>query len=219
MRGTVFSLIALAVAAPALAAKPDAATVLPQVLEAQAACYAKPAASRTEDADCTLTAAESVWKAQDLDEAMQKALTDYRRETLEIARAADAQTLPEEAQFRRRARADQTLRQAMFGRAPRLTNPGLDPSQLPSREDLVRVFPAKASAEKQDGKATMLCRVLRDGSLADCRVVSEAPPGYGFGQAAIALASKFRARPATLDGQPLSGAEIRFALDFNPAWL
>lgn len=219
MRGLFLSLIALAAAAPALAAKPEAATVLPQVLEAQAACYAKPAANRIEDADCTLTAAEAVWKAQDLDDAMRKALTDYRQEILEIARAADAQTLSEEAQFRRRARADQTLRQAMFGRTLRLTNPGLDPSQLPSREDLVRVFPAKASAEKQDGKAMMSCRVLQDGTLANCRVVSEVPPGYGFGQAAIALASKFRARPATLDGQPLSGAEIRFALDFNPAWL
>ena len=219
MRGLLFSLAAVAAATPALAARPDPATVLPQVLQAQAACYAKTPSSRVEDADCTLTAAESVWKAQDLDDAMRKALADYRQETLEIARAADAQTLSEEAQVRRWMRADQALRQAMFGRNLRLTNPGLDPTRLPSREDLVRVFPARASAEKRDGKAMMSCRVLQDGALADCRVISEIPPGYGFGQAAIALASKFKAKPATLDGQPLGGAEIRFALDFDPAWL
>lgn len=219
MRGLVFALLALMTATSARAAKPDAAVVLPQILDAQAACYAKPTASRADHAACMLDAAETVWAQQDLDTAMKQAWSDYRRETLDIAKTADAQEISDEIEARRHARADQVLRQTLFGRSVRLTGPGLDPTKLPSREDLVRVFPAKASAEKRIGKASMSCRVLTDGALADCRVVSEVPPGYGFGQAAVALASKFRAKPATLNGQPLGGVEISFALDFNPAWL
>ena len=44
-------------------------------------------------------------------------------------------------------------------------------------------------------------------------------PGYGFGQAAIALSKLLKGKPATLNGQPIDGAEIRFALGFDPAWL
>ncbi len=219
MKGFAAAFTMLMLATPAMAAKPDAATVTPLIVQAQAACYAQTDLTQTALVNCTWAAAQPVWRAQDLDPTMQKALADYRVEMLDIAQGADAKTVAQDDQFRRRARAEQQLRQAMFGRTVRLTNPGLDPAHMPSREDLVRVFPAKASAEKKDGQAMMSCRVMQDGALADCRVVSERPPGYGFGEAAVALASLFRAKPATLDGQPIGGAEIRFALDFNPAWL
>jgi TonB family protein len=138
---------------------------------------------------------------------------------LTTAQAADARTINELAQFRQRARAEQALRLAMFGRSVRLTDPGLDEAAMPTKEDLVRVFPAKASAAKRDGQAVMSCRVMRDGALSACHILAEVPPDYGFGQAAIELSKLLRGKPATLNGEPIGGAEIRFALGFDPAWL
>jgi hypothetical protein len=219
MRGSVLALLAMIAATPAWAAKPDAAALLPKLVEAQAACDAGQAHSEVEIATCSLSATETIWRTQDLDPGMQKALSDYRQETLTIAQAADARTISDEVLIRRRARAEQALRQAVFGRAVKVTDPGLDPSRMPTREDLVQMFPVKASAEKRNGQARMACRVMQDGVLSACRIVSEIPPGYGFGQAAIALSKLLKGKPATLDGQPIGGAEIRFALDFDPAWL
>lgn len=218
MKACLVALTAMIVATPAWAAQPDA-SVIPKLVEAQAACDAYASKGEVAIATCTLAATQTALSASDLDANMQKALTEYRQDILTIAQAADARSITDDVQVRRRARADQNLRQALFGRSVRVTDPGLDPNRLPTREDLVQVFPAKASAEKRDGQAKMACRVMQDGSLSACRIVSEAPPGYGFGQAAIALSKMLRGKPATLNGQPIGGAEIRFALAFDPAWL
>jgi hypothetical protein len=219
MMRLLVGLLALVAATPAWAAKPDAATVIPKLLAARAACAQTAQTSEIEAANCTLAVDQAVWDAQDLDAGMKQALAGYRREVLDAAQAADAKTISADVLVRRRTQAERALRQAMFGNGVRFTNPGLDPSKTPTREDLVQVFPAKASAEKKDGQAMMSCRVMRDGVLSACWIVSEVPPGYGFGQAAIALSKLLKGTPATLNGQPIDGAEIRFALGFDPAWL
>jgi hypothetical protein len=219
MKRLLVGLLALIAATPAWAAKPDAATVIPKLVEAQASCTPQPAQTEVELPRCSLSATEAIWRAQDLDADMQKALSAYQQDMLSIAQAADARTISADIQYRRVKAAEQTLRQLVFGRGVRVTDPGLDPSHMPTREDLVPLFPTKAAAERKDGTAMMSCRVKRDGVLSACWIVTEIPPGYGFGQAAIALSKILKGTPATLNGQPIDGAEIRFALGFDPAWL
>jgi hypothetical protein len=54
----------------------------------------------------------------------------------------------------------------------------------------------------ESGSAKLQCLVMADGSLMSCKVVSEDPPGKGFGEAALhmAMTQKVKAdanRPAT----------------------
>ncbi len=219
MRRLLGALLALIAATPAWAAKPDASAVIPKLVEAQASCTPQPAQTQVDLTRCSLSATESVWRTYDLDAGMQTALGAYRQEMLAIAQAADAGTISAEVQFRRVKTTDQALRQAVFGRGVRVTDPGLDPTKMPTREDLVPLYPAKAATERRNGTAMMSCRVMRDGVLSACWIVAEVPPGYGFGQAAIALSKLLKGKPATLNGEPIDGAEIRFALGFDPAWL
>jgi hypothetical protein len=67
-------------------------------------------------------------------------------------------------------------------------------------DDLAAAYPAKGGGV--EGYAAAHCRVERDGDkageLRDCQIIKETPGELGFGKAALALASKFRAEPATL---------------------
>ena len=71
-------------------------------------------------------------------------------------------------------------------------------------DDLAAAYPAKGGGV--EGYAAAHCRVERDGdragSLRDCQVIKESPAGHDFGKAALALAVKFRAEPATLAAIP-----------------
>ena len=62
----------------------------------------------------------------------------------------------------------------------------------------------------------MKCRVTEQGTLADCSVVSEDPPGEGFGEAALKLSGGFRMEPKTADGQSVKGAVIVIPIRFTP---
>lgn len=62
------------------------------------------------------------------------------------------------------------------------------------------------------GIATLDCQILGDGSLTDCRIVSETPRGSGFGQ--IALESTPHARMSMpLNGR--AGSRVRFTVRFD----
>jgi TonB family protein len=68
-----------------------------------------------------------------------------------------------------------------------------------------------------EGKATISCFVTLEGALRDCTVKSEEPEGVGFGEAALAMATLFKMRPATRDGKPMASVlpiiiPIRFTL-------
>jgi TonB family protein len=67
--------------------------------------------------------------------------------------------------------------------------------EKPDGADMSSFYPARAARQDLNGRARIKCVVAADGRLADCRVLSESPPGEGFGAAAIALSGKFRLLP------------------------
>lgn len=82
----------------------------------------------------------------------------------------------------------------------------------PDAADLDRYYPERAKEEGVNGRATISCRLTARGTLTACSVVSETPAGFGFGQATIRAAGRFRARPQTVDGKPVEGGTIQVPL-------
>jgi protein TonB len=78
---------------------------------------------------------------------------------------------------------------------------------LPLSGDYMRSFPTRARLEHIGGLATVRCTIAFDGRLTDCVVLSESPPGYGFGPAAIDLARHMRVTPVA-NGQSLAGQTL-----------
>lgn len=78
-----------------------------------------------------------------------------------------------------------------------------------------RYYPVAAELKQTEGSAVVSCAVANDLKLRDCRAVSETPPGYGFGDAAV----KDLQDQVVLKSRPPSGqirTTVRFKLDENP---
>lgn len=75
------------------------------------------------------------------------------------------------------------------------------------------VYPAKARTAHASGEATTIC-VLTDANL-HCRLQSEEPQGFGFGEAALAAMAAAPPLPAS-DMDLMPGDEIRFTFRFRP---
>lgn len=88
--------------------------------------------------------------------------------------------------------------------------------ELPNASDLVAAYPAQAKAENVGGKAMLGCLVNWDGGLVDCKVGSEVPAGKGFGDAALALAPRFRMQTAYTDGSSAVGQRVTIPIRFAP---
>lgn len=71
------------------------------------------------------------------------------------------------------------------------------------------------SARTRYGRVEMSCRIRLDTRLESCRVVSENPPGFGFGQAGLAVAGIFRFQPPTENGRPVEGQQVTVGVDFG----
>lgn len=71
--------------------------------------------------------------------------------------------------------------------------------------DLGRYYPARAIRVNREGAVELNCLVGTDGRLA-CTVLSETPAGYGFGEAALAIARDHQMAPAMRDGVPVEGS-------------
>jgi len=67
----------------------------------------------------------------------------------------------------------------------------------PPAAAMATFYPELANDLDMGGFAAINCRVSAYGLVERCRVVSESPPGLGFGRAALRLAPLFRFRPAT----------------------
>jgi periplasmic protein TonB len=80
--------------------------------------------------------------------------------------------------------------------------------RMPSPDDISRYYPESAQRHNIGGKVRVQCRLASDGVVNDCVVLSEAPTGYGFGEAALNVATRFQMRPGTRDGQPIAGQII-----------
>lgn len=115
------------------------------------------------------------------------------------------------------------LAAALLAAGPTATQPPLPTGKVyvapdwlkkPTPEDLLGVWPKAAMKSGVGGKAVIHCKVGARGVLYGCEVVSETPEGAGFGQAAIAVTPQLLMKPATLDGVPIEGADVRLPLVF-----
>lgn len=79
--------------------------------------------------------------------------------------------------------------------------------------DLTRFYPHGALRQNVEGRAVLDCLVSTTGSLA-CALASETPTGWGFGPAALQIASEYRMIPATRDGAPVEG-RYRMVVPFD----
>jgi TonB family protein len=91
---------------------------------------------------------------------------------------------------------------------------GPDWAERPSGEDFARFYPRLPEWLALSGRADISCSVTKAGSLTGCEVVAEAPAGLGFGAAAVGMASLFRMKPQTLDGQPSEGGVVHIPIRF-----
>ena len=80
-------------------------------------------------------------------------------------------------------------------------------------DEVERAYPLKAYKAGEPGRALLSCQGLKDGRVRDCRVLSETPPGEGFGRAALSLTRFCRFRPLKVDGRPVE-ARLRIPIDF-----
>jgi TonB family protein len=77
------------------------------------------------------------------------------------------------------------------------------------------LYPAAAQRAHVSGSARIECAVTSEGRLENCEVLVEDPPGYGFGQTALDMASQFLMRPRTRDGLPVGGAKVVIPMRFQ----
>ena len=87
--------------------------------------------------------------------------------------------------------------------------------QTPSADDFATEYPDKAISENRNGNIVVDCIVYPDGSLKTCLVASEQPLNYGFGEATLALTTRFRVKPKLPNGTPTACKQIRLPIRFN----
>ncbi len=78
-----------------------------------------------------------------------------------------------------------------------------------------RYYPPGAQSMHREGRAVLRCHVTAQGAVDSCVVVSEDPPGLGFGEAALRMSCLFKFKPKTVAGQPVDSEAtipIRFGL-------
>ena len=87
----------------------------------------------------------------------------------------------------------------------------------PSSRQIADAAPAAAKRARVDGMVSLRCTIGLDSRLTNCRVVSETPPGMGFGEAAVRVATaRFRFSPPTAaNGRPVAGTEMPLGIRFN----
>ena len=86
--------------------------------------------------------------------------------------------------------------------------------RVPSEQDFLAVFPQAAMAAGLGGKVRLSCRVTATGALTGCKILSEDPPGVGFGQAALAVIPQMLMTPAIKDGKPVEYQDLTIPITF-----
>lgn len=90
-----------------------------------------------------------------------------------------------------------------------------DPVWIERPRNPERFYPRQAFMQGVAGEVVLDCDVDTDGQLA-CAVVSETPPGQGFGDAALRIARAHTMRPAVRDGSRVRG-RYRMVIPFSPS--
>lgn len=83
--------------------------------------------------------------------------------------------------------------------------------ERPDGSDFARLYPVRAEHDRVNGRATLDCLVGVNGALS-CTVLSEEPPGYGFGEATLQIAREFRLAAQTRGGVPTVGGRVRLPI-------
>jgi len=78
----------------------------------------------------------------------------------------------------------------------------------PTGPDIAQIYPPKAEREAKAGWAVIECLTVETGDLKDCQVLGEAPAGYGFGDAGLKLAPKFKLDAKKVDPSLLKDSVI-----------
>jgi protein TonB len=87
-------------------------------------------------------------------------------------------------------------------------------TQRPTPRRISELYPQSALRRGVGGRVQLDCRVQYDLSLT-CSVASESPADAGFGRAALAASTSYRARATLSDGASAVGAQTRIAVNFQ----
>ncbi|HWA22473.1 MAG TPA: energy transducer TonB [Caulobacterales bacterium] len=86
----------------------------------------------------------------------------------------------------------------------------------PGSREFDRYYPPRAMEREKEGRVVLNCSVNADGTI-NCRVSSETPDGWGFGDAALQISKYFKMAPQTVNGEPTSGGSISVPIVFKLA--
>jgi len=73
-------------------------------------------------------------------------------------------------------------------------------------KDVSQSYPSRAREDEVEGSATVECAAMKTGAV-KCSMVSENPPGYGFGEATVRL---YQTKAKLISGAYDTGDRIRF---------
>jgi hypothetical protein len=99
-----------------------------------------------------------------------------------------------------------------LAQAPSVGAPGW--LERPDAETFVQFYPPAALHQGVSGLVNLHCLVQLD-TTAQCSVVNEAPSGWGFSEAALAISRSFRMSPATVGGRPVEGGRVNVPIRFR----
>lgn len=89
----------------------------------------------------------------------------------------------------------------------------------PSSAELARLHPAQARGGlfggRTSGEGIIHCLIRLDRQLEQCSIISETPPGRGFGVAALQAAGFFRFDPPTRGGRAQAGEGVTLTVSFR----
>jgi protein TonB len=82
------------------------------------------------------------------------------------------------------------------------------PAAQPAASQPLRYYPEAAQKLGVEGDVTLDCQATPAGRLEDCKLLSETPQGYGFGDTALQLAPSFQLNAGTPGGELPKGRVI-----------
>lgn len=86
--------------------------------------------------------------------------------------------------------------------------------ERPDGNDFADLYPQRALDRNRTGRVVLDCIVGANGRIT-CTVASEDPPGWGFGEASLRAARRFRMSPRLENGQPSEGGRVRIPMSWR----